>query len=94
MNCKSPYIDCDSEEFIKKGFTFGGKQRYKCKKCGHVFVEGEDGRTNRSYIKKPCKQCKKTVPVTYAGQTQSGNQRYKCTQCGATFSYGEPWESK
>lgn len=34
--CKS----CGCNEYVKSGFAFG-KQRYKCKKCGTFFIEGD-----------------------------------------------------
>ncbi len=37
---------CDSRQWVKHGFV-RGKQRYRCKRCGYHFVEG-DGRVNES----------------------------------------------
>ena len=37
MNCKY----CDSEKVVKNG-SIKGTQVYKCKDCGHRFIEGSD----------------------------------------------------
>ncbi len=47
VRCKN----CESSNYVRSGYA-KGKQRYRCKSCGYLFVEG-DARTPKYYeIKK------------------------------------------
>ena len=38
---------CGSVNYVKNGYVYG-KQRYKCKECGHNYIEGDE-RQNTLY---------------------------------------------